>query len=148
VGLPAADDDAEVVGARHDPGRLHGDVADLVREDVEPEHGVHLRPIHRALGDHRRGAGGRHARRRALLGRLEEEDDRAGEVRLHSREHLGRAHEHGRVRVVPARVHDADFLAVVRRAHAASEGQVGLLDHGERVHVRTQRDDGARAPAA
>ena len=42
--------------------------------------------------------------------------------------------------VVAARVHHADFLAAVLGANRGGEGISGVLGHGERVHVRPNRD--------
>ncbi len=52
------------------------------------------------------------------------------------------------MRVVTARVHDADFLAVIGGAHFGSERHVDLFRNRQRVHVRAQRDHrtGAATP--
>src|SRR6266536_2574453 len=52
------------------------------------------------------------------------------------------------MRVVTARVHDADFLPVVCRASGRLEWKVDLLRHRQRVHVRTQSDDAPRFSTA
>jgi hypothetical protein len=49
---------------------------------------------------------------------------------------------------MPARMHDAHFLAVVDRALRRCEPQTGLLGHGQRVHVRPDGHDRARPAAA
>src|SRR5689334_13555030 len=51
------------------------------------------------------------------------------------------------MRIVSAGVHDADVLAVVLRADRGPEGDVDLLGDGERVHIGTKGDDGARSAA-
>ena len=61
-----------------------------------------------------------------------------GSWRFMPGEHLGDAHEHRDVIVVSAGVHDADFLAVVRRSRLRRERQVHLLGDRQRVHVRAQ----------
>ena len=117
------------------PGLAHGHPA----AHVQAEHGLDLRVVESALPDHERRPA-LLALRSALLGGLEEEDDRAGQARPQAREHLRRAEEHRGVGVVAAGVHHALRLA--------AEGQVVRLVDGKRVHVGAQRDDTAGAAAA
>src|SRR5205814_1554174 len=49
---------------------------------------------------------------------------------------------------VTARVHDADVLAVVCRAHGRLERKIDLLRDWQCVHVRTKPDDAPRLSAA
>jgi hypothetical protein len=48
---------------------------------------------------------------------------------------------------VTARVHHADILPVVGRAHGRLEWHVDLLGHGQCVHVRAKRNDWTWATA-
>jgi hypothetical protein len=86
--------------------------------------------------------------RRALLGGLKDEFHGAGQIVAHSSQHLGDTHQHRRVCVVAARVHDADVLTVVGRADFGGEGYVDFLGHGKRIHVGAERDHGTRLAAA
>ena len=52
------------------------------------------------------------------------------------------------MRVVSARMHHADLLAVVRRAHVRAERHVDVLRHRQRVHVRAERNHRTRPAAA
>ena len=114
---------------------------------MQAEHRLDLRVVERAVGEHPLGAAAAF-RMAAFLRRLEQEHDRAGEPRLHGGQYFGGAHQHRDMIVVPARVHHADVLAVVPRAHGGLEGQVDHLRDGQRVHVGAQRDDAARTSAA
>ena len=68
----------------------------------------------------------------ALLSGLEHEDDVPGNLRSSCAQNLRRAGEHGRVEIVPARMHGTLDLA--------REVEVGVLGHVERVHVAAQHD--------
>ena len=61
-------------------------------------------------------------------------------VRLDLHQRLGHTHEHRGVRIVPAGVHDAHFLAAVVRLGGGAERHVGAFHHRQRVHVGAQRD--------
>ena len=103
---------------------------------MQAEHGVDLRVLEHALaliiGSRRRPA--------ALLGRLEDELHRAGQIRPRMpRQHGGHAEQDGHVVVVAAGVHHADFLAVELRLRRRLERQVDLLGDRQRVHVGPQR---------
>ena len=52
------------------------------------------------------------------------------------------------MRVVTACVHDADFLAVVGRAHFGRKRDIDFFRNRQRVHVRAQRDHRTGAAAA
>jgi hypothetical protein len=75
----------------------------------------------------------------ALLARLEEEPDPAGQVAPVLGQQPGGADEHGGVGVVPAGVHDPVDLGGVVEA--------GVVGHGQGVHVGPQQDRRPR-PAA
>jgi hypothetical protein len=62
------------------------------------------------------------------------------QLRLHAGQQLGNTHQHGDMAIVPAGVHDADFLAVERSALLRREGQIDLLGDRQRIHVRPQRN--------
>ena len=85
--------------------------------------------VEQALVEHDLGAA------LALLAGLEHEHDPAPEVPAACRQHGGRAGEHRRVGVVPARVHGA--------VDGAGEVEAGVLGHRERVHVPSEQDGGA-----
>ena len=106
---------------------------------VQAEHRLDLRLVESALRHHQ-GRPALLADGRPLLGRLEEEDDRAGQRRAQRHEDLGRAEEHRGVRVVAAGVHDSLGRAAVRH--------VVLLGDRQRVHVGAQGDDTAGPAAA
>ena len=108
------------------------------RGDVQAEHRLRHRLLERALGDHHLRAA-LLALGRQLLGRLEDELDRAAQLAAQPGEHLGHAHQDGDVGVVAAGVHDADRLAVPLRLHLRGEREVDLLGHRQRVHVGAQR---------
>ena len=61
---------------------------------------------------------------------------------------FGDAHEHGRVRIVSAGVHDADLFAAVVRFGDRAERHVGALDDRQRIHVGAQRDGRSRLAGA
>jgi hypothetical protein len=98
------------------------------------------RVLETAFLDHQRRAAflafGRH-----LLGGLEDELHRAGELGAESREHRRDRHQDRDVRIVAARVHDAHRLAVPSRSRLRRERHRGALFDGQGVHVGTQRDD-------
>ena len=58
----------------------------------------------------------------SLFRGLKDEEDVAVEFIAHSRENLGRSHQHGDMGVVAAGVHDANVLPVVGRGYFGSEG--------------------------
>jgi len=76
----------------------------------------------------------------ALLARLEHEDDVAGQFVAVSRKDPSRPHEHRRVQVVTAGMHDTWFLAGVVKT--------GRLGQGQSVHVAAQEDRRSGAPPA
>ena len=80
--------------------------------------------------------------RSTLLGRLEHEQHVAAQRSLRLGQRLGHTHENGRVRVVPAGVHDADFFASVARLRHRLERHVGAFGDRQRVHVGAQCDGG------
>jgi hypothetical protein len=99
-----------------------------------------------AFLDHQLGAAFL-ARRRHLLGRLEDELHGAAQALAQAGEDARHAHQHGDVGVVAAGMHDADVLAVPDRADLGGEGHVGALLHRQAVHVGTQGDHRAREAA-
>jgi hypothetical protein len=105
---------------------------------VQAEDGVGPWVVQRALLDHERRAaflaGGR-----PFLRRLEHELDGAGQLLAHAGQDLGRAHQDGDVRIVPAGVHHAHLLAVVHRLGARAEGHLHLFRDRQGIHVRAQR---------
>jgi hypothetical protein len=123
----------ELVRLRHHrPGAETDDPARQRLPEVEAEDPVHA--LEGAFGHHQRRAAGRF-----LLGRLEQEDEGAGQ-RLQPRgEHLGGAHQDRHVTVVTAGVHHARDLGTIL--------VLGELIDRQRVHVRAERD-GAAGPAA
>ena len=150
--LPAGHLDLERVAAGQGSAGPVGDLARPARHDVKAEDG--LGPgrgehpfLHHELRTPALARGGRE-QAGALLGRLEEELHGAGQPVLEACEHLGRRHEHRRVRVVAAGVHHVDLLAQVGGLGPGGEGQtLGLLD-GQGVHVGAQGDGGTRHGAA
>ncbi len=147
VCLLAVDLDPEGVDAGHHPARPIVHLTDRVAgRDVEAEHGINVRVLQRSLPDHQLRAA-LLSLGRTLFRRLEEKLDGAGELVLHTRQYLGHAEENGHVRVMPAGVHDADFLAVVSRACGRLERQVDLLGDRKRVHVRAEGHDAPRLAA-
>ena len=82
--------------------------------------------------------------RRAFLGGLEDELDRARQFAAYFGEYLSGGHQYGRVGVVTAGVHHARLLAAPVGAHLGGERQVDLLGYRQRIHVGAQRDDGTR----
>ncbi len=78
------------------------------------------------------------AGRRAFFGRLEHEQHVAAQRALRPGKRLGNAHEDGRVRVVPAGVHDPHLFAAVARLRHRLERHVGALDDRKRIHVGTK----------
>ena len=133
------DGDAEGVGAGH---RRAGAIADhagvQMRRDVQAEDRARRRVLERALGDHQLRAAFL-ARGRQLLGRLEDELDRAGEAVAQAGENARHAHQDRDVGVVAAGMHDADRLAVPGRLHLRRERHVGAFGDRQAVHVGTQR---------
>jgi hypothetical protein len=77
-----------------------------------------------------------------FLGRLKEKLDRARQLRAHTGKHLGYTHQHGRVQVVSAGMHDARLHAVVYRAHGTLVRHVHQLGHRQRVHVGAHGNGG------
>ncbi len=102
---------------------------------MQAENGRRFRIVEDALLDHQPRAPFL-AGRRTFLGRLKEELDGAGKVRLEPRQDLGHAEQDGDVGIVPTGVHHAHLLAVVGGLHLRGEGNVDLLGDGQRVHVR------------
>jgi hypothetical protein len=147
VRLLAVHDDAESVRCRHQWPAPIANGTGAQRPGVEREDGLRLEIPEELLLEHQRGAA-LFTLGRPFLGRLEDEDDGAWQLRLQASQHPRRAEERGGVHVVAARVHDADFLAVVGRALLRSERQVDLLGHRQRVHVGAQRHDAALLGAA
>ena len=88
--------------------------------------------LEHALGDHRLGPAF------DLLGGLEHEDDRPGDLLAVSREQACGTDESRRVQVVTARVH----IPVLR-----GEVEAGVLDDRQRVHVPAQQHRGPGFPA-
>ena len=86
--------------------------------------------LEEAILDHGLGAGV------ALLARLEHEQDTPGDLVAVGRQEAGGRHEHRRVRVVPAGVHDV--------VGARLEFEVRVLGHRQGVHVAAQQH---RSPA-
>ena len=84
--------------------------------------------VERALLDH----GLRARLEPVLFGGLEDQSDVAGYFGFHVLEDHRGAEQHGRMRVVPARVHDAVVFRLVR--------DVVLFLQGQRVHVGAQCD--------
>ena len=119
--------------------------------DVQAVDGLHV--LERTGFDHGLGAEAGHLaigvglHRRALFGGLEDELHGAGQLRLHARQHLGRAHQHGGVGVVAAGVHHGHFLAQIGGLGLARKGQAGVLQHRQRVHVGAQGHHLARQAA-
>ena len=69
------DNNVETVQRRHHGARPHRETADSeARPVVHPEHGIHRKQLEQAIVHHDLGAA------RSLLGRLEYEPDRAGEL--------------------------------------------------------------------
>ena len=116
------------------------------RERVQSEDRLGPRVLQDPFLHHQRRAAGLPCRR-SFFGGLEDELHRAGEIRLHRRQHGRHAEVHGRVHVVSARVHHADVLSHVRRPHLRRERQAGLLGDGQRVDVGANRHDGPGAAA-
>ena len=114
---------------------------------MQAEHRVGRGIVERALLEHQARPAAL-AGRRPLLGGLEQEQHRAGQLVAHARERLGDAEQDRGVRVVAARVHHADLVPVIGGAHARRERQPGLLGDRQRVHVGAQRDDRALRVAA
>ena len=140
VALLAVHDDVERIRARHRAARTHGDFADVEEaHDVHAEHRVRLEILEHAVLDHQRRTAFL-AVRRAFLGRLEYEHDLAVEIVLHFRQCLGDAEHHRRVRIVAARVHHADGLAVVFALHCRIERKVDFLGDRQRIHVGADRE--------
>ena len=95
------------------------------------------------------------AQRRAFLGGLEDQFQRAGQFVTARRQHFGHAQGHGHVRVMAAGVHHADFLAagtevaaLVRDADSGGVGQTGLLGQWQGVQLGANRHHRARLAAA
>ncbi len=129
VAAAPLDGDGEDAGRRH---RRPLDNTRLAQRYGRPQmHGQsHVRPrmLQHPLGDDRQRPA------QPLLGRLEEELERAGYLVLPSREEPRQRQPHGHMAIVAAGVHDAgvDGSIVV----------VALLLNGQRVHVETQQDSG------
>ena len=98
--------------------------------DVQRDGAINLRVFQNLVIDHGNGAA------RAFLGRLEHELDRAVELVAQSAEDLGRTHQDGRVKIVPAGVHHTGFGRLV--------GDVVLLVDRQRIHVGTHEERLAR----
>ena len=78
-----------------------------------------------------------------FLGRLADQENRAAPPVFMLSEPPGRADEAGHVHVVAAGVHHADLTALrVSCFDFARVGKPRLLDHGERVHVGTNKHNG------
>jgi len=114
---------------------------------MQAEDRPRLRVLQDSLGDHHAGAAVL-GRRRSLFGGLEDECDRSREVRAQRGQDGGDSELDRRVDVVPAGVHDSDFLTQVAGPYGRLEWKGSLLGHGERVHVGPDRDGGAGFPAA
>ena len=82
---------------------------------MQAENYVGLRIFQNPLLDHQRSAAFL-SRWRAFLGGLENEFDLAAQLRFQSRQQFRDPHQHGNMAIVPAGMHDADFLAVEGRA--------------------------------
>ena len=121
------------------PGRHHGagaetDDTDRQRlEHVQPERGVDRGIAQHPGLDHRQGAAGA-----GLLGRLEAELDRAGELVVALQQQARRGEEDRGVAVVAAGVHHAGVLRAVLDL-------VFFLDR-QRVHVGPQQHGPAQTP--
>ena len=75
-----------------------------------------------------------------FLCRLADHDQRAGPLRLASRQQPRRRDPRGHMRVVSAGVHDAAFHARSGgAAHLGGIGEAGLFDHRQRVHIGTDQ---------
>ncbi|GBD17155.1 hypothetical protein HRbin26_02069 [bacterium HR26] len=123
--------DLERVGRRRDrPGGdrdLPGPPADV---DVQRHRGIDRWIFQHAVVDHRQRAAG------PLLGRLEHQLDRTGEVLAQPVEHLGYPEQDRGVDIVPAGVHHAGASRAV--------GSLVLLLDRQRVHIRAQEQRLAR----
>jgi len=102
---------------------------------VLTEHDVGLRhPVVQTVGDHRLGAAA------LLLGRLEQDHERARPGVTVGDQAFGRAEQAGDVDVVPAGVHHRHVVALgIGAAGGAGVRQPGLLRHRQPVHVRAQQ---------
>ncbi len=114
---------------------------------MQAEHGIDPGIVERALLHHQPRAAFL-SLGRAFFGGLKEEHDYAGDLFANAGEDFGDAEENGHVRIVAACVHDADFLAVVGRAHLRLERRVDLFGDRQRVHVGAKSDDAAWLAAA
>ena len=114
---------------------------------MQTEYHRRLRVLQDPLGDHHARAAVL-GRRRSLFGGLKDELDRSREVRAQGGQDGGDSELDRRVDVVPAGVHDPDFLTQVAGPYGRLERKGSLLGHGERVHVGADRDGGAGFPAA
>ena len=122
----AGRDDLEDVERAHERSRAHREGARrLLRPVVHPVDRAHRKPVEEPFRDHHATAAF------VLLGRLEDEIERPVEV-LAPGERGGRAQQHRRVPVVPARVHLARDRRRMRDAR--------LLVDVQRVEVRAQAD--------
>jgi len=95
-------------------------------------HGLHRKAVEKAIGNH----GPRAAA--PFLGRLKDQHGRAVEAPRRGQV-AGGAHQHGRMAVMPAAVHQPLL--------AGLPGKFVVLDHGQCVHVGTQAHHGARTVA-
>ena len=93
---------------------------------MQPEHSFWLKITEQIFRQHAACAA-EAARRRAFFGGLEHEDDSAGKIFALRRQHGRGRHQHRDVRVVTARVHDADVLAVVLTTRPRTKRQIALF---------------------
>ena len=140
VRLAALELDFVAVRSGHHRARTPDQGADRARERVQTEDRIDLGILQHAFLDHQRGAA-LLAHRRAFLGGLEDEDDRALDLVLHAGEDFRRAHQDGDVAVVAAGVHHRHGLAVVLRRNLRGERQAGLFGDRQSVHVGAQGHD-------
>ena len=124
------------------PGRSAICARGLRRGDVQAEDRRRRRIVERAVVDHRLRAA-RPAVVGAFLVGLEQELHRAGDLRAHSGQDLGHAHQDRDVRVVAAGMHDRHGLAEPLRLGLRRERHVDPLLDRQRIHVGTQRHHAA-----
>jgi hypothetical protein len=111
-----------------------GELTARAGPNMQAEHSINARVLHHARVDHRLGAAGWWR----FLGRLEEELDRARQLRAHASQHLGNPHQHRDMGVMAAGVHDANLLASIDTARRTLEREVVHLGDRQRIHVSAQ----------
>ena len=129
-----------VCAVRHQRAAAHRDLASLhTGKHMQAEYRFRLEVLEQAFLQHQVGAA-LFWRRRAFLGRLEDQHHFARQLVAHGHQRVGHAEQGGGVRIMAAGMHHPDLLAAILGRGLGGERKTGLLGDRQRVHVGAQSD--------